>query len=435
MPFWLLRGLPYAKAQLYKHVAPNPEILPYREDVISFIMQEREKGRTIILATGSLQQHADAIAGYLGIFDEAYGTYENINLRGKNKAQMLYEKFGQGGFDYIGNSGQDIDVWKIADKSMIVEPGTTLLRKARRQSNIDYIFEIGESRTKLFFKEMRAYQWVKNLLLFLPFILAHTFELSAILACIAGFFAFSFVSSGVYIINDLLDLDTDRRHPDKKKRPFASGKLSIISGFMFFPFLLLAGFAISYFMLPLTFTLVLLLYFSLTTLYSIYLKKLYVMDIIILSALYTLRLIAGGYAADVEISTWLLEFSIFLFLSLAALKRYTEISATKESSKIYGRGYEKHDLNVMEITGIASGLLSVLVFTFYTNSPEIAMLYSSPKIMIGVVPFLIYWLTRLWIRADRGTMASDPIVFAVKDKVSYLVFVCIFAIIFLAYYY
>lgn len=430
IPLWLLKGIPYAKAKLFNIVAPNPATLPYRDDVISYIKQEKEKGRIIILATGSLQEHATAIAGHLGIFDEAFGTYENINLKGKKKAELLREKFGRNGFDYIGNSGPDIKVWSIADKSLMVEPRSALKRKTERHSSIHHIFEHGESKFKLIFKELRIYQWLKNLLLFLPILLAHEFELILYFDLFIAFIAFSLTASSVYIFNDLLDLESDRSHPEKKNRPLASGKLSIITGFFLFPVLLIVSFTFAYFFGDIELFIFLSIYFAVTTAYSVALKKIYILDLVILSSLYTLRLVAGGVIVDIPLSSWLINFSIFLFLSLASLKRYTEVLKSKEDTTKFGRGYRRKDANIISIAGIASGFISLLIFALYLNSPQVLELYKYPDILIGIIPLLVYWLLRLWIKSERGIMSSDPIAFTFTDKASYIVFIlCVLLII------
>jgi 4-hydroxybenzoate polyprenyltransferase len=279
---------------------------------------------------------------------------------------------------------------------------------------------------------MRIYQWVKNVLLFLPLVLAHKANnLDAIWTVLLAFFAFGLSASFVYVTNDLFDLDSDRTHPNKRRRPLASGALSIKQAFVLMPILPILSFCISLYFLPIEFTLALISYMIITFAYSLALKRIYILDVIVLSCLYTLRIIAGSLASDVPVSPWMLEFSVFLFTSLAFVKRYTELLIMKEKNhtKTKGRGYNVGDIDMIRSIGPISGYLSILVFTLYLNSPEVARLYHNPTMMWPVSVCFIFWITRIWFLAHRGEMTDDPIVFTVKDPISYIVGIIAIALV------
>ncbi|ROL61540.1 hypothetical protein D9V86_05270, partial [Bacteroidetes/Chlorobi group bacterium ChocPot_Mid] len=238
-----------------------------------------------------------------------------------------------------------------------------------------------------------------------------------------AFLSFSFIASFVYILNDLLDLESDRQHPSKKNRPFASGNLGIHIGLFTAPIFLIAGFCIGYFLLAFSFFETLIVYLLITTAYSFYLKKIIILDVILLSCLYTIRLIAGATATGIEASTWLLGFSIFLFLSLAIMKRYTEIRVMIEQnkSKAEGRGYRVEDIDFLKNVGPATGYMSVLILALYVNSEKVLSLYHNPQWLWLTLLCFVFWVSRIWLKAQRGEMLDDPIVFTAKDKVSYFV--------------
>ena len=425
IPFWLITGgIVAVKSNIYKYASPNPLILPYNEDILNYIREEKSKGRKIILATASMQEIADSISDHLGIFDDVIGTSAKNNLRRKKKLEALEEKFGKKGFDYIGDSFSDIDVWKGARKAILVNPKRNIQKQAEFSGNVDRIFKTPKNKLKLIIKEIRVYQWVKNLLIFLPMFLAHHFyDFYSYLDALIAFFSFSFTASSVYVLNDMMDIEADREHPKKKERPFASGELSIQSGVYLIPVLLLLGFGIAAVALPLQFLSVLFMYYILTTAYSFYLKRVYVLDLIILATLYTIRLLAGAVATDVIISTWAMAFSMFLFLSLALVKRFTEIKTSLKNKKkdIKGRGYRISDIDLIRSAGTSSGLLSVVILALYLNSNEVLALYDSPNLLYLIAPLLLFWILRIWFKTDRGEMTDDPIVFTVKDLTSYIV--------------
>jgi 4-hydroxybenzoate polyprenyltransferase len=275
----------------------------------------------------------------------------------------------------------------------------------------------------VYVKALRAHQWIKNLLVFLPVLAAHEIgNPAATLASLLAFVAFNACASSVYLLNDLLDLPADRRHRSKRNRPFAAGTLPLEQGVVLIPLLLVIALLVSL-ALPPTFVLVLLLYYLITTAYSFKLKRVMMLDVVILAGLYTIRVVAGSAATEIPLTYWLFAFSMFIFLSLALVKRYTELIALRDSGAgetAEGRGYEIGDLEILSSLGTASGYLAVLVLALYISSAEVQLLYHDPVWLWGACPILLYWISRMWIITHRGGMTDDPIVFAVKDRNSLL---------------
>jgi 4-hydroxybenzoate polyprenyltransferase len=424
IPFWVLKGKVYFKNKIAGIALPNPETLPYREDVLEYLKQEKAKGREIVLATATVKEIADSVAEKLGIFDKVLGSGTDFNLRDKQKLQALKDLYGEKGFIYAGDSKADIDVWKGSAAAILVNANGNIAKKAEESTPIYKSFQYKTSFLKSLIKEIRVYQWIKNILIFLPLLLAHNLGNADIFVkLVIAFFSFSFVASFVYIINDLLDLEADRLHPRKKNRPLASGAMHIKHALLIAPALLLISILLSVIYLPLEYNITLLAYFVLTTAYSFYLKRIYLLDIMLLSGLYTIRLVAGSAAVAVFISPWLLALSIFLFFSLATIKRYTELKVMIEQNKTKtkGRGYFVDDLSLLLSFGPSSGLISVLIFILYINSNEVIKLYDKPQMLLPIAGIMMFWILRLWFMAHRGKMTDDPIVYTAKDPVSYVV--------------
>jgi 4-hydroxybenzoate polyprenyltransferase/phosphoserine phosphatase len=434
LAFWLLSGRAQFKSKIADKIQLSIDLLPYRQDLIEYIRTEKSSGRTVVLATASNEKTALAIEDHLRIFDKVLFSDSNTNLKGQTKADKLVELYGEKGFVYAGDSKSDLPVWESADAAILINCSESLKRKVQSTTQIEQEYQSNKNIFKLIIKEMRLYQWVKNLLVFLPLILAHYIGNGDMwLSAVKAFFAFGFTASAVYLLNDLLDLNSDRKHRSKRNRPFASGNLSPLYGLFLLPLLLVSALLISL-TLPPYFLLVLGAYFGITLGYSFLIKRIYLLDILVLAGLYTIRIICGGAACDVPISPWLLAFSMFIFLSLAAAKRYTELSQTEiyDKTKLSGRGYRKVDMPLLSTLGLSSGMLSVLVFAIYTFSPEVAKLYESPKFIFAACPVLLYWIGRIWFLTVRGELADDPVIFAVKDKVSYVVAVIIVSLILLS---
>lgn len=421
LPFWLIKGKQILKNEINKRVEITPNLLPFNQDVIEFIKNRKNSYEKVVLVSASNIEIVKKIGNYLNIFDEIHGSDNNTNLKGINKKNFLDLKYGENNYSYIGDSKADIVIWKSSNEKFIVNNSNS-----KKISQIKFDEIIGEkslSTLKLIFKEIRVYQWVKNLLIFIPALMAHITDIYIYKELFYSFFSFSLLASSVYVLNDLLDLNADREHPRKRKRPFASGNLSLLYGFILLPILIISSFSISIIYLPNNFTIVLLLYYIITNLYSFKLKRIEVIDIITLGVLYTIRIIAGGASINVEITPWLLAFSMFLFISLALLKRYTELlSMIQENKQIAkGRAYSVDDIDIVRSFGTSSSYLAILVFALYVNSDQVKLLYSQPIYMWLVAVLLLYWITRIWFLAHRGKMTDDPIVFTGKDITSWLI--------------
>ena len=424
--FWLLKGKLYLKNQIFNKVQLPYDLLPWNRQLVGFLKTESLKERKIILATASVIGHTSEILKAFPFFDEICGT-DTVNLKGKNKLKLLLHKFGKSNFDYIGNSNSDLIIFASARYSYLVSSSKTLQKKTKKVSELKHTWKHKRTTLREYLKAIRAYQWVKNVLVFIPLITSHSFYSKSFdLEAVSAFFAFSFAASAGYVINDLFDLNSDRSHPRKRFRSFASGRLSIPFGILLTALLLSAAIFISS-QLNLLFSIVLLGYFIISFSYSLHLKKLVLYDIFILALLYSIRIIGGGMANNITISFWLITFSTFLFLSLAFVKRYSELLKVNDTTglKLRGREYNNGDLQLLQIMGIVSGFLSVVVFSLYINSPEVLQLYSSPKILWSVSFLLLFWTSRVWLKANRGEMTDDPIIFALKDRSSYIIFLII----------
>jgi len=434
LPFWLLRGKPVLKAKLAHHGEVNAALLPYNAEFVTYLRQQKQGGRRLVLATASNRKFALQVQEHLALFDDVLASDEQVNLKGRAKAGAIVELLGDEGFCYAGNASPDLKVWSVAKAAVIVGPKARALEKGLpSQCQVERVFETGASNFKVYAKACRLHQWVKNVLVFAPLIAGHKLGLEWFLPAIAAFFAFSFCASSVYILNDMLDLESDRQHPTKCNRPLASGRLPILNGLLLTPVLLIVAFAIAL-QLPLMFALTLAFYLLVTTAYSLLLKRVAMLDVIVLAALYTLRIIGGAFAADVELSFWLLAFSMFVFLSLAIIKRYTELLTMKQqhkTGKARGRGYEVDDLPLLAALGGAAGYLSVLVLALYLNSDAVRMIYEHTSRLWALCPVFLLWISRMWMTAHRGLMDDDPIVFALKDggsQMMILLMAAIFAI-------
>jgi 4-hydroxybenzoate polyprenyltransferase len=429
--YWLLQGKTVLKNQLASRVKINVSSLPYHSGVMEYIRQEKETGRPIILVTASHQDYAVEIASYLNVFDEVYGTTQSVNLKGTQKAGFLTDKFGKNGFDYIGDSKADLPVWEMSRKAIIAGKGSSL--QARVKSTHAEVVLISETTGKglrKYTKLIRVHQWAKNLIIFIPLLTSHSYQNFS--QGILAFFAFSFIASTTYIINDLVDLENDRLHHSKKIRPIAAGSISIPYSIMLAFSLLLAGIGLLYSIHNILFALLTIGYLGLTLVYSFYLKKVLLVDTIVLSLLYCIRLFAGHLAMNVPLSFWLLSFSIFFFFSLALAKRFMEIKYSVDfgiKGRIKGRGYQENDLLPIGVLGVSSGMLSIAIFSIYLQSERVMSLYNTPMLLILLVPLFLYWVSRVWILAYRGILNEDPVVFALKDKTSYLIFGVILLVI------
>jgi 4-hydroxybenzoate polyprenyltransferase len=406
---WLLHGRAYLKEQIARRVTIDVGVLPYNTELVAYLRDEHSSGRHLYLCTATNQRLATQIAAHFGLFTGVLASTEDRNLFGRSKAQALVDQFGDGGFDYCGDAMADVPVWRQSRRAIVV--GDKHIAAAARKVNAAIIFFEQKRRLlPLVLKEMRVHQWVKNVLVFVPLLTAHRFDLPSIVAVCLAFLSFSLCASSVYLLNDMLDLDADRRHARKRNRPFASG-LTVL--------LLAASVGIGV-LLPWRFGAVLAAYFVATLAYSFALKRMALIDVFALACLYTVRVIAGGAANGITLSYWLILFCVPIFLSLAMVKRYVELDAILRDGKVEaaGRGYITQDLSILRSFGTSSAYLAVLVLALYLNSPELKQLYRHPPALWAVFALTLYWVSRIWMFAFRGKMHDDPIVFAFKDRVS-----------------
>lgn len=425
---WVLRGKSYFKDQLAQRVCPNASTLPYRREVLEYIGKANHSGKQILLATAGHHRIADNVANHLGLFSDVLASNSETNLSGRQKLNAIISSTGGKPFAYVGDSFTDIPVWEAADTAILIDPSVKLLKSLKGHPRVDVIrseHRSGELRTWV--KTLRLHQWAKNFLVFVPAIMAHRIlEADIVLHLFLAFIALSFNASSVYLLNDLLDLEADRQHLKKKYRPLASGAFPVKKALFLIPTLLITSYLIALSFLPLPFFIFLFIYLTLTSLYSFRLKQQIIMDVILLAALYTFRVIIGAVAVNVLVSSWLLAFSMFFFLSLALMKRYSELLMMHEDVKqIPGRGYVRFDAETVMASGITSGQLSLLVFALFMRDVSTQNLYGNPELLWFVLPVLFYWITRMWMIAHRGEMTEDPIVFTIKDRASYFALVII----------
>lgn len=419
-PLWLLRGKAVLKSEIARRVELNGAALPYCAPYVEWLRQEKAAGRAIWLCTASDARLAQRVADHLGIFDGVLSSDGTVNLSGEAKAQALVQRFGERGFDYCGNEAVDLAVWRHARAAIVVNADSRLAQRAGALAQVEQLFEKRPVSLRVIGKALRVHQWAKNALVFVPVAAAHRLTDAATLGqALLAFLAFSLCASSVYLLNDMLDLEADRQHPRKSRRPFASGELSLLSGMLAAP-MLLVGAALLCLALPLKFAGVLAAYYVATLAYSFGLKRLVMIDVLALAGLYTIRIVAGAAATGIALSFWLLMFSIFMFLSLAMVKRYAELHAMRQTGKLkaHGRGYQVEDLPLLQGLGGASGYLSILVLALYVNSPDITTLYTHPKVVWALCPVMLYWISRIWMQTHRGRMHDDPLVFALKDRIS-----------------
>ncbi|NYH10135.1 UbiA family prenyltransferase [Pseudomonas moraviensis] len=419
---WLCRGRSYLKERLAQATTIDVTTLPYDPDVLWMIEAQRDSGRRIVLATASHYSLAVRIAEHLKVFDEVLATTLECNLSGMHKRDLLVELHGEGGFDYVGNSFDDLPIWRSARQGYVVNPLPGVELATRHLGNVVRVIRPGPTSLRYWYKAFRIHQWVKNALIFVPLLAAHQLANPLLLwHGVLAFLFFGLCASGVYVLNDLLDLADDRKHPTKHNRPFANGSLSIKSGLMVSPLLLLVSFTGAWIWLPHQFLTVLACYYVLTLVYSLVLKRLMALDVIALALLYTLRIIAGGAAFELELTVWMLAFSMFMFLSLALVKRYAELLQALHSGitgRAGGRDYFPADLAMLSSLGAASGYLAVMVLALYIHDSATTALYAHPRWIWLACPVLLLWMTRVWLLTHRGRMNDDPVVFAMRDRLS-----------------
>jgi 4-hydroxybenzoate polyprenyltransferase len=419
LPFWLFSGRASLKRKLAARIDLNPACLPYRQQVLDLVQQEKATGHRTALVTAADQNLAETISSYLGLFDEVHGSDGHVNLKGANKAAFLAQQFGQDGFEYVGDSAADLAVWRNARAAHVV--GTQVrAEQAAAVTTLKSTILVTRPSFRTWINALRGHHWAKNLLLFLPMFLAHNLAIGPLVRTFLGFSLYGFCASGLYILNDLLDLHSDREHPWKKKRPFAAGDISIPEGLLASAVLLSTALGLGFF-LDVQFGFALLGYATLTMLYSFYLKKIALLDVFVLSSFYSFRILAGALITGTPLSQWFLAFSMFFFLSLAMAKRYSELLHAQDLvvAGNSGRGYHTGDRELLLSLGVGSSFSAVVIFSLYVHSQDVGLLYSSPEFLFLLCPIVLYWLSRTWLMAHRGELKEDPVTLAIRDPVSY----------------
>jgi 4-hydroxybenzoate polyprenyltransferase len=449
-PKWIAQGKAAFKRQVSLVASIDVVHLPYNQPLLEYLRQQFAEGREIYLATGADTLLAERVAAHLGIFAGVMASDGSVNLTGRNKLAAFQERFPSG-FCYIGNARPDVSLLTHCVEPMVANPHRSL-RTGLRRAQVDpaRTFNDSVSLTKAWVKAIRLHQWAKNVLIFLPALLAHVHVLGPMVGACLAFFSFGLTASATYIVNDLLDLEADRHHPRKRRRPFASGDLSPIVGVATVGVFLSCSLTIALLLPRISVALSpdfswngqgdyltwLAIYAVSTIAYSLWLKRMVLVDVIALSGLYTIRILAGSAAAGVPVSPWLAAFSIFFFLSLAFVKRFSELESMRIRSEatgtiaVKGRGYRISDLEQIRSFGTSSASASVLVFLLYVgNLDAAAKLYGHTTRLWLLVPVLLLWLYRLWLLASRDELHEDPVVYAITDKRSLALGVIVVAIV------
>lgn len=424
---WALGGRARLKRALASRAAPDHDGLPYRADVLDFLRAEKARGRTLVLATAGDALLAQQIADHLELFDDVLASDGRTNLKGSAKLTAIESycrRHGFGEFAYIGDAEADLAVWSGARDAYVVDPTPRTLASLQRVRGPSRVFGMRRPRTGMVVRALRPGHWLKNILVFVPVLLGHELtNRDKLLAALVMFVAFNACASGGYVLNDLLDVRSDRRHPTKRARPLASGVLPLVAAPVLVAGSLVLGLSLATAVLPRSAVATLALYVALAGLYSFWLKGKVLVDVLTLGGLYTLRIVAGGFATGELVSEWLAAFSLFLFTSLAFAKRHAELRrlAVAGETQAHGRGYQASDLALIESIGPTHGYLAVLVFALYINSDDLKPFYANEWALWLICPLLLYWVSRVWLLARRGLLTEDPVVFAVKDRVSVLV--------------
>lgn len=422
LPSWLIKGKSAFKRQIAGQSVLDPALLCYDSDVLELIAGARAEGRKVALVSAADHRQVEAVAAYLGLFDLAVGTGSpgtDGNLRGKAKADFLVAQFGPQGFDYLGDSATDLPVWKAARHALGVRIPPSLHRRAATEGiALGGIGSAGGWPVRALIRACRPHQWAKNLLILLPVLTSQ--DLGGLPAALLAMLCFSLTASAIYIVNDLLDLPSDRAHPRKRNRPFASGAANAVQGLTLSAGLLLVSMLSAGLFLPAGFLWILMLYLVTTTFYSMLFKRKMMIDVIALAALYTLRIVAGSMATGIVLSPWLLVFSMFLFFALATIKRQAELEdlALRGKTVTEGRNLMVADLPIYQAMSIAAAQAAVLVFALYSQDDQVQQHFGNPDLLLLICPILMLWVGRLQLMTRRGFMTDDPIVFTLRDRVS-----------------
>lgn len=425
---WLLRGKAALKSEIAKRITMNAASLPYNECLLAMLHDEHNNGRDLWLCTAANEKIAQSVSDHLGIFSKVIASNDTKNVSSSVKADEILSHTDS--FDYVGNSSDDIKVWNKAAGAIVVDLPEKLL--SRISIPILNAIDSDKNIIKSWLKEIRIHQWSKNLLIFIPLLAAHEISKSELLLdSMLAFLAFGFCASSVYLLNDLVDLEADREHKTKRSRPLASGVIPLVHGIIAAIIFFIIAISITLF-LPWQFAISLSAYYIITLAYSFSLKSKVVVDVATLAVLYSMRLVAGATATGIMLSNWLISFSMFIFFSLAIVKRVVELKAAESVGKIKGRGYYPTDMPLLLASGISAGYISILVFVLYIDSSSSLQNYSNPGILYLIAPILFIWLTRVWLLTWRSEMHDDPVAFAIKDRASQLMGITMVVLMILA---
>jgi len=427
LPLWLLRGKAYLKDRIARRVSINPALLPYNAELLDYLKEQASSGHKVYLASASHIAYVRPIAEHLGFISGVLASDAQVNLKGNRKAQRILEHANGEAFIYAGDAAADIPVWEHCAEAIVVNAPRRVEEAVRKTGRPVRIFR-DRRRPVMYLREFRIHQSSKNLLLFVPAFTSNMYtHVQAMSSLLVLFCAFVMTTSGTYIINDLLDLNSDRQHRTKRLRPLASGEMPISHALVLIVILISAGHIVAA-TVSVYCALVLFMYMLITLSYSLYLKTVIIVDVIILAFLFTIRVIAGAVAIQVSLSVWLVAFSIFIFLSLALVKRCTELSMLADHglTSTSGRDYRVSDLPFLNSMGIASAYIAVLVIALYLESPNASRQYQTPQALWLICPLLLYWISRLWIKTARREMSDDPIIYTLKDRTSWYAFLGMF---------
>lgn len=426
----LLRGKTAFKTFLAEHTELSPTDLPYHEEVLAFLTKEKQAGRKIILATASHERIARDIARHLGLFDDVLASTEDVNLRGITKRDAIRTHAG-GVYEYLGDHSVDLPIWRDATRAHAVLRASQAWHDDIPPEQRGKRFAAVGGNLRDLLRAMRPHQWAKNVLLFLPLFLSHTFTSpEKLLKGGLAFVSFCLTASTVYLVNDIFDIHADRRHPEKRFRPFARGAYSIPAGLFASSLLFLSGLALGA-LVSNAFVLCLLGYLLTTFVYTLWLKKLPIIDVVMIGFFYTYRIFIGAIATQTLVTDWLLAFATFFFLSLGIEKRYGELLLASQTpgKRGNGRGYQTEDLPVLLGFGLNSAFLSLLVLALYVRSAEVTKLYAHPSWLWGVIILLLVWIMRIWLLAHRGIVRDDPLLFTLRDKKSGALFLLMLGVL------
>lgn len=421
IPIWILKGKASFKHMLASRADINPRYLAYNSDLLAWLDTKKKEGHHIYLATAANQRIAEAVCDHLKIFDGYLASTLDLNLSGALKKKAI--KAISSIYGYVGDCAVDLDVWDEAAEVIVVGNKNNVRKRLMTSEAKKTFFQKKRLSPIVILKAIRVHQWAKNLLVFVPLLLAHQVSsLSGLIYGALAFVTFCLMSSAAYLINDLLDLEADRLHQQKRLRPLASGELSLALGGAIAVGFSLTALGLSLWFAPLL-AWMLLAYLALTLLYSFKLKKIIMLDVLVLGSLYAWRMLAGAVTTSVEVSPWLVSFSTFFFLSLALSKRSSELFGLGEetSDTFTRRGYIRQDLPMINAMGVTTAMASLVVFSLYIYNPMVTSLYFTPQILWGEVLLLAYWIGRIWILTGRGQLHQDPVMFALRDRQSYIV--------------